>query len=62
MSLVVRSPTKMDLVGRNGFIQIQGLGKFDTPFGILLSIFSLLVMQQILNGEYKISDLILYSI
>lgn len=47
--------------GRNGFIQIQGIGKFDTPFGILFLIFSLLVMQQLLKDEYKKSDLILFT-
>lgn len=47
--------------GRNGFIQIQGIGKFDTPFGILLTIFSLLLIQKILKNEYQRENLIIFT-
>lgn len=47
--------------GRNGFIQVQAIGKFDTSFGILLSIFSLLTIQKILKNEYQRLDLILFT-
>ena len=47
--------------GRNGFFSIQSIGKFDTSFGVIFFIFSLLILDQIFKNNYSKSDLIFLS-
>ena len=47
--------------GRNGFYSIQSIGKFDTSFGVIFLIFSLLLLDQISKNNYSKSDLVAFS-
>ena len=43
--------------GRNGYIYLQSIGKFDNAFAIVFTIFNLLIINQIITNVYKKNDL-----
>jgi len=48
--------------GRNGFIYIQSIGKFDNVFAIIFTMFNLLIINQIITNVYKKNDLIFLTL
>ena len=48
--------------GRNGFIYIQSIGKFDNAFAIVFTIFNLLIINQIITNVYKKNDLVFLTL
>jgi hypothetical protein len=48
--------------GRNGFIDIQGVGKFDNAFGIVFTIFNLLIISRLMIIDYSKIDLLFISL
>jgi hypothetical protein len=47
--------------GRNGFIYIQAVGKFDNVFATVFTIFNILIFNQIFMGKFEAKDLSLLT-
>ena len=47
--------------GRNGFLSIQSIGKFDTSFAILYFIFSLIILNQLIEKKFLSTDMVFVS-
>ena len=48
--------------GRNGFLSIQSIGKFDTSFAILYFIFSILILKLLIDKTFEPNDIVFISL